>query len=80
MKLEACSKDVYTKGYKHTSNMELLDQFVNGDHDCVRIVDHHWENAKSGYASILNSIKHYRYGGVKVFTRQGEIYLVKTHS
>lgn len=80
MKFEACSKELYNfKGYTNTSNMRLLDDFMHSEHDCVRIVDHRWSSAKSGYGSILNSIRNYKYGGVKVFTRGGEIYLVKTH-
>jgi len=80
MRFEACSKDIYTKMYKTSSNMELIDQFLKSDHECVRIVDHHWANAKSGYASLKKSIKHYHYGGIEVFMRQGDIYLIKTHS
>lgn len=80
MRFEACSKDIYTtKHYKSTSNLKLLDDFMASEHDCVRIIDHNWANAKNGYCSIANSIRHFKYGGVKVFTKDKEIYLVKTH-
>lgn len=78
MKIEAVSKDVLTKVYRNMGNLQLLDEFTNSGIECARIINHHWKDAKSGASCLRNSIRIYRYGGVKVVTRNGEIYLVKT--
>ena len=80
MKFEAVSKDeVYTIQHacRNSDNLKLLDDFAKSNVDCARVVDHNWADAKSGASSLRNSIKHYKYGGVKIAVRKEEIYLIK---
>lgn len=83
MRFEACSMKIYEEGlryYKPSNNLALLEAFIESDHECVRIIDHTWKTPAIGATSLRKSIDRYRFGGIKVFMRKGEIYLVKTHT
>lgn len=80
MRFEACSKEIIgnKKGYyKPSDNLSLLTAFTECDHECVRVTEHNWSNPNVGAGSLRKSIERYRIGGVRVFVRKGEIYLVK---
>lgn len=80
MRFEACSKEIYEKHighYKASDNLALLTAFMDSNHECARLVDHNWKDPYVGANSLRKSLKTYKLGGVRVFVRKGEIYLVK---
>ena len=62
---------------KCTKLYKLLTEFANGDADCVRLEGWTHKNAKNCVNSIQLSINRYYKGLINVFTRDGEVYLVK---
>lgn len=65
-------------GYKPTKNYELLTEFVNSGHECVKLEGWEHSNAYGCMASLSGSIKRYKIGGVQCLVRKGEVYLIKT--
>lgn len=63
--------------FKKTALLSVLEEFENSGHDCVRIEDYPQSSAKTCYSSFYNAINRYHMNNIKVFTRRGEVYLVK---
>lgn len=64
--------------YKPTKNYLILEEFMNGNNDCVRLVDHGHSNAKSCQSCLQSSIRWFGIKGVKVVIRGEDVFLVKT--
>lgn len=64
--------------YKPTKNYRLFEEFLNGDADCVQLVDHGHSNAKSCQTSLTGSLRWFGIKGVKVVIRGEDVFLVKT--
>lgn len=78
MKLVPC--EIEKLGYqprKYSKIYKLLTEFANGDADCVRLEGWTHNNAKNCVNSLLLRINKYYKGLIHVFTRDGEVYLVK---
>jgi hypothetical protein len=78
MRLVPYDKKLVGSYYKRTKNYDILLEFVNSKHDCVRVEG--WTHKKARYCatSLQMSIKRFNMGGVECFVRNGEVYLIKT--
>lgn len=63
--------------YKLTKNYRLIDGFLNGDDNCVQLVDHGYKSAHVAQSVLTMSIVRFRFAGVKVVTRGEDVFLVK---
>lgn len=71
------SKKLNTYGYKRSSNLELLEEFVNSGMDCVKVEDWTQSTANACAGSLNSSIKRYNLYSIRAISRGGEVYLIK---
>lgn len=64
--------------YSMSSNLSLLTEFMESEHDCVRVEGWQHKDAYSCVRALGTSAKRYHMYGVKVISREGEVYLIKT--
>lgn len=78
MRLVPYDKKLVGSYYKRTKNYDILMEFVNSEHDCVKIEG--WTQKKASYCStsLQSSIKRFNIGGVKCILKGEEVYLIKT--
>ena len=79
MKLERANKDI-VKGYRRTKVLRVLDDFIESDMDCAKVVYEEGEYVKPGSCSnaLSMAIKRYNYGGiVGVMVRNKTVYLYR---
>lgn len=70
-------KLVSNAGYKVTDIHALLDEFADGDLDCVKIEGWTHKNATSCYSSFSGAIKRHHMTGIRCFVVNNEVFLVK---
>lgn len=70
-------KLMFPRHYRRTKNLQILEDFMNGNADCVQLVDHGHTNAKNCQSCLYNSIVRFGITGVKVVIREGNVFLVK---
>ena len=63
--------------YKSTENLRILEEFEKSGETCVRIEDFPQKHASSCYASLRKSIMRFHMNGISVFTRKGEVFLIR---
>ena len=66
-------------GFKGTKNYDIIMEFVDSDHECVKVEGWTHANAYSCTASLNKSIETFNKGGIKAMTYNGAVYLVKTN-
>lgn len=80
MKLVPCDlkviKDVV--GFKTTKNYYIIMEFVESDHECVKVEGWTHSSAYGCAGSLNKSIKTFNKSGIKALSHNGEVYLVKT--
>lgn len=64
-------------GFKGTKNYDIIMEFVESDHECVKVEGWTQSQAYVCAASLNNSIKRFNKAGIKAITYKGEVYLVK---
>lgn len=77
IEMTKCNKDTVMKGYKKTSNLKILNEFIESGEDCVKLTG--WKH-KSPYActgSLVKSIQRFKLAGITAVTVKGEVYLIK---
>lgn len=62
--------------YKRTKIFALLEDFKNSGMKCARVEGWSYASPKTGANSINDSIKRYKFYGIKACAKHGEIYLV----
>ena len=67
---------VECKGYKRTSNVRLLNEFVNSGLACATVEDFDQANANSCAASLKMTALRERLYSVKVIVRKDKVYLI----
>lgn len=67
-----------SRGFKMCKLQGILEEFINSDFDCVKIEGWDYKNIKSCAGSFSNSIKRFGFRNVRVVTRKGEVFLIKT--
>lgn len=78
MRLVACEVPELRKGcYKKSEVMELIEEFVSSEHECVRIDGWHHKTAGGCYNVFYSALKRYNVGNVIVRTSGDNVYLVK---
>ena len=55
----------------------VLDEFVAGGYECVRIDEYGWKNVAVAAAEINKAIAKFGYAGVKAISRRGNLYLLR---
>lgn len=76
MKMVPCDTD-RLRHYKPTKNYLLFEEFLNGDADCVQLVDHGHKHARACQSCLTNSLRWFGIKGVKVLVRGENVFLVK---
>ena len=79
MKLERANKEI-VKGYRRTKVLRVLDDFIESDMDCAKVVYEEGEYVKPGSCSnaLSMAIKRYKYDSiVGVVTKNKTVYLYK---
>lgn len=78
MKLIPVKKDELKNVYKKTKNLKIFDEFLESDHDAVRVVDDSNRSAKTLSSSLHQSLRRFHYEGKIMVVRRGDnVYLVK---
>lgn len=67
---------VECKGYKRTSNVKLLNDFVNSGLACATVEDFDQRNAHICAASLRKTALRERLYSIKVMSRKGKVYLI----
>jgi hypothetical protein len=77
MKMVPVKKESIGGFYKRTSNMRILDEFIEMGVPAVRLEGFTQGSAYSCSASLRKTITRNRMGGhIKVLVRKGEVYLI----
>ena len=79
MKLEKANKEI-VKGYRRTKLLMFLDDFIESDMECAKVVYEEDEYVRPGSCSnaLSMAIKRYKYDSiVGVMTRNKAVYLYK---
>lgn len=79
MKLERANKEI-VKGYRRTKVLRVLDDFIESDMDCAKVVYERGEYVKPGSCSnaLSMAIKRYKYDSiVGVVTKNKTVYLYR---
>ena len=66
-------------GFKGTKNYDIIMEFVDGNHECVKVEGWTHTTAYSCAASLNKSIKTFNKGGIKAVSHRNEVYLVRTN-
>lgn len=70
--------DMKQLNYKPTKNLKILEEFMNGDADCVQLVDHGHKDAKCAQSCLRSSIVRFGYADrLAVVIRGDNVFLVK---
>ena len=78
MKLTSYDKNNFErKFYKKTNNMAIIEEFVNSEYDCVKVEGWTTQSADGCTTSLNNTIKRMNIGGIRAFTKRGEVFLIK---
>ena len=78
MKLIPVKKDELKNVYKKNKNLKIFDEFLESDHDAVRVVDDSNRSTKSLSSSLHQSLRRFHYEGkIMVVKRGANVYLVK---
>lgn len=64
--------------YSITKNLAILDEFANGDFDCVEVKDFAQKTASGCANSLRASIKRFGRCGITVVERNDRIFLIRT--
>lgn len=74
--VEVSKKDLIGT-YKKTKNLEILDAFKSSGLEYARLEEWNYTSATSGACSLNKAIKTFKMSGIRAFSRNGQIYLVK---
>ena len=64
--------------YSRTSNLKILESFLESGLDCAKLEEWTHSSAYSCSASLRRSIQRFGMKGIKVKIRKGEVFLIKT--
>ena len=75
----AVNEDMLTKAYKNTKLFNIIDEFYMSDKNIAEFVfaDEEYSNADTARNALNQSLDRRHICSIKVFTRQGKVYLVK---
>lgn len=79
MRMVQCDISEVKKGYKMSSNYDIIEKFAESDMDCVKIEDYTQQTAFSCAGSLNGSIKRYHKAGIKAIVSNGNVYLIKVN-
>ena len=65
-------------GYRKTSNLKILDEFVKSGYQCVKVENYPQKDAANCRNSLVNSIKKFKLNGIKVSVRGRDVFLINT--
>lgn len=64
--------------YKRSKLQKIMEEFLQGESDCVKVEGWINKTAASCASSFNVSAKRYRMTGLKAISRNGEVFLIKT--
>lgn len=78
MKLIPVKKDEFKNVYKKTKNLKIFDEFLESDHNAVRVVDDSNRSTKMLYSSLHQSLRWFHYEDKIMIVKRGDnVYLIK---
>lgn len=72
------SKLGHVKGYNRTKNLEILEEFMNSGHDCMKLENFTHARAAGCQSALQQSAK--RYGlasSIAIVVRNDEVFLIR---
>ena len=81
MKLTKCNIEDLggrVKCFANTRNQSILEEFINSDMDCAKIIGWKHINADSCSSSLNASIRRFKFANIRATSIKGEVYLIKT--
>ena len=66
--------------YKQTKIMAILEEFEKSGLTCAKVEDHHYKNAKACYGAFHNAIIRFHMNGIRVFTRNENVFLIRENA
>lgn len=80
MRFVKCEMSELGITYKRTKNLAILDEFKKSGLECARLEEWTYKDACRGAGSLNKAIKHFKFAGIRAFSRNGQIYLVKENT
>lgn len=78
MKLIPVKKDEIENVYKKTKNLKIFDEFLESDHNAVRVVDDSKRSSKTLSSSLHQSLRRFHYENKIMIVKRGDnVYLIK---
>lgn len=78
MKLIPVKKDEIENVYKKTKNLKIFDEFLESDHNAVRVVDDSMRSSKTLSSSLHQSLRRFHYENKIMIVKRGDnVYLIK---
>ena len=77
MKMVPYDLEKLERMFRPTKWFEVLNDFDNGDIDCVMITGYSNKNAKSCQSSIDAAIKRFKFTNIRVSKIKGDVFLIK---
>lgn len=71
---------VDVKGYKKSNNLKILEEFIDSGLECAKVDGFTQDNASHAAYSLNNSIKRYRFGGIRAISRNKEVFLIRVNA
>ena len=60
-----------------TENRRILEEFISSDCECCEVVDYTQKTATIATGSLNQSIKTYRFSGIRAITKDNRVYLIR---
>lgn len=80
MKLIPVKKYELKNVYKKTKNLKIFDEFLESDHNAVRVVDDSNHSTKTLSNSLHQSLRWFHYEDKIMIVKRGDnVYLIKKH-
>lgn len=77
MKLVPYEKKKLGNYYARTSNLKILEEFLDSGLDCAKLEDYPHKNAYSCSASLRKSIQRFGMKGITIMVRKNDVFLIK---
>lgn len=73
------AKDISSKKYSKRRVLNILESFINSDHEAVLLdfSPEEYAGASSCQSTFSRAIKHYGFTGIKCISRDRKVYLIK---
>lgn len=80
MKIIPVKKSEIKNVYRKTKNLKIFDEFLESDHEAVRVIDDPNRSVKDISSSLRQSLRRFHYENKIMIVKRGDnLYLIKKH-